>query len=99
MPISASLEPFTSSAVALAPTAPGVYALWDQDEVIYYGRAEHSIYSRLMDHLSGRDGPCTQKASHFQTESNAQPTVRERHLLLRHRMQYGCLPRCNDVVA
>ena len=42
---------FTRMVIAGAPEDQGVYALWDGEELIYYGRG--SIRARLMDHFHG----------------------------------------------
>ena len=44
---------FTRIVIAGAPDEQGVYALWDGEEVIYYGR-RGTIRSRLLDHFYGR---------------------------------------------
>jgi hypothetical protein len=36
-----------------------------------------TIRSRLVDHYSGFDGPCTQHATHYAWEITAQPAERE----------------------
>ena len=51
-----------------APTGPGVYALYEDGELIYIGQTE-TLRERLGDHHSGQDGPCTQQATHFCTET------------------------------
>ena len=39
MPIASPRYAFTAIMIAGAPPDPGVYALWERDELIYYGRA------------------------------------------------------------
>ena len=82
--------------------AHGVYALYDSlGAVTYYGRASGlgvTIKSRLKDHLSGREGRCTQSASYFKQERSQRASERERELLEEHARAYGRLPKCNDRV-
>jgi len=57
MPIHGDKHRFTRKNVELAPDAPGVYALYADGEVAFYGAADggETIRSRLSDHLWGRD--------------------------------------------
>lgn len=82
-----------------APVTPGVYWLWDGDEVIYIGMSEEdSVQSRLKDHLRGNEGPCTQGADSFSFDTSRIPNVAERIDLLRFQQSFGELPRCNDLI-
>ena len=81
-----------------APADPGVYALWEAEELIYYGRASGnavSIQFALLEHLTGRAGPCTQRATHYAWEISLDPAVREAELLAEYRTTFNRLPRCN----
>ncbi len=101
MPILGDLYAFTEENVKNAPDQAGVYALFDGHEVINYGRAQGgsvTIRSRLQDHISGREGPCTQEATSYRRELISDPVAREKELLEEHRRLYGRLPRCNDRV-
>jgi excinuclease UvrABC nuclease subunit len=89
---------FTSKNVDHAPDKPGVYALYYGDEIIYYGWAQGdtvTIRSRLQSHKSGREGACTEKATHYRREVTDNAEEREKQLLLEYRQQHGRLPRCN----
>lgn len=71
---------FTRSMVEGAPADRGVYALWEGDERIYYGRASGSLKSiqfALLEHLSGRASPCTHRATHYGWEISLDPAARE----------------------
>src|SRR5580765_7487540 len=60
MPFGGGRYRFTRSMVEGAPADPGVYALWEADELIYYGRASGSLVSiqfALLEHLGGARGP------------------------------------------
>jgi hypothetical protein len=81
-----------------APTDPGVYVLWENDELIYYGRASGNVIHiqfALFEHLSGRAGPCTQGATHYGWEISLDPVGREAELLREYKAAFNRLPRCN----
>ena len=98
MPIASPRYAFNATMVAGAPPDPGVFALWENDEVIYYGRAlgnGATIQSRLREHLeTGAHG--TAAATHYGWEIAANPRVREVELLREFQRSYGRLPRCNS---
>jgi len=99
MPFAGGRYRFTRNMVEGAPADPGVYALWENDELIYYGRAAGNVISiqfALFEHLSGRAGPCTQRATHYGWEISLEPAAREGELLTEYRAQYNRLPRCNQ---
>jgi hypothetical protein len=90
---------FIDAFISMAPDKPGVYALYDGASVIYSGRAvgpSTSIRSRLQDHKAGREGKCTQEASHFRYEVIPEPQNREVELLNEYERMFGKLPRCNE---
>ena len=83
--------------VAGAPNDPGVYALWENDELIYYGHARGesaTIQSCLQQHLRGETG-CT-GATHYGWEISANPPAREAELLREYQRAHKRLPRCNS---
>ena len=102
MPIKSNARyPFTTGVVSGAPKGAGVYALWQNEELIYYGCAHGagaSIRSRLLDHLSGKN-PCTARATHYAWELCRDPVRRERELLQEYEAQAKRLPRCNQRAA
>lgn len=83
-----------------APDDAGVYALFDGEEVIYYGRATGApgatIRARLLDHFHGRIDAATSRATHYSWELCADPVAREADLLREFRAQFGRAPRCNS---
>ncbi len=87
---------FTKGNVDKSPDAPGVYALYDNEELIYYGQSEVSIRERLQSHQSGDEGRCTQQATHYSREEHSDPVSREVVLLRTFKLQTGRLPRCNE---
>lgn len=97
MPIASPRYAFTKTMVAGAPDDPGVFALWENDELIYYGHARGeaaTILSCLKEHLGGRNH-CTKTATHYGWEVSANPPVREADLLREFQRNHKRLPRCN----
>jgi len=83
--------------VAGAPADPGVYALWENDELIHYGHARGdsaTIQSCLRQHLDGGKG-CTGRAMHYGWEVSANPPAREAELLREFERANKRVPRCN----
>jgi hypothetical protein len=84
--------------VAGAPADPGVFALWENDELIYYGHAgggSLTIQSQLAEHLNGAY-ECTRGATHYGWEISANPPLREAELLREYQRTNKKLPRCNS---
>ena len=89
---------FSRIVIAGAPETHGVYALWQEDEVVYYGRADgdrSTIRSRLLDHFQ-RDAA---QATHYSWEVCDDPAAREAELLREHHRSHGRPPRLNDNAA
>jgi hypothetical protein len=85
---------FTRIVIAGAPDDAGVYALWDGDEVVYYGRADgpsSTIRSRLLDHYY-QD---SRSATHYSWELCRDPAKREAELIGEHQRSFGRPPRRN----
>lgn len=84
---------FHRTVIAGAPAEPGIYTLWQGEEVIYYGRAqgEATLRSRLLEHLDDAAG-----ATHYSWEISREPAARESELLEEFRRAFGRLPRLND---
>src|ERR671914_580232 len=79
MPIASPRYAFNATMVSGAPPDPGVFALWEREELIYYGRAlgqGATIQSSLRQHLEAADG-CTSRATHYGWEITSNPRVRE----------------------
>ena len=90
--------PFTLVDLRRAPADRGVYALWEDDKLIYYGLAlggDVTIRSSLKDHRLGLFGSCTARATHFSWEICRGPIRREAELLKEYRASHKALPRCN----
>ena len=84
---------FTRVVIAGAPEDQGVYALWDGEELIYYGRG--GIRERLLDHFHGRVDPLTRRATHYGWEMCKDAAAREAELLAEHQRLFGKPPRLN----
>ncbi len=101
MPIRGDKFEFTDKNVNSSPEKHGVYALYQSEVLIYYGRDSGdgaTIRNRLQSHLRGDEGSCTQGASHYECEPTEGPIAREKELLEEYRKQHGRLPRCNERV-
>jgi hypothetical protein len=97
MPIASPRYALTQTTVAGAPADPGVYALWENQELIYYGRARGesaTIQSCLRQHLA-RGNHCTARATHYAWEISANPSAREAELLREFEGMHKRRPRCN----
>ena len=98
MPIASPRYAFNATMISGAPNDPGVYALWESDEIIYYGHARGAsatIQSCLQQHLDGANG-CTSGATHYGWEISANPPLREAQLLREFEREHKLLPRCNS---
>jgi hypothetical protein len=97
MPIASPRYALTKTMVAGAPADPGVYAVWENEELIYYGHARgdsETIQSCLKQHLGGSNS-CTARATHYGWEISANPPAREADLVREFERQNKRLPRCN----
>ena len=92
--------PFDKETINCIPQfTEGVYFLYQDDECIYIGSSDTSIYERLRKHISGEEGPCTAAAHKFAFEANSPyPEQIETLYLLGFQGKHGRLPRCNDKV-
>jgi hypothetical protein len=97
MPIPGPKYKYTRFIAEGAPDTSGLYALWEEGELVYLGRAsyESTIRAHLLEHLAGKVCPCAAGATHYSWELSLQPGNREAQLLQEFRKQYGRLPRCN----
>jgi hypothetical protein len=96
MPLPQKRWPFTRVNLEYAPEDPGIFVLWEGEEVIYIGRATGStIKEELLAHQDGARGSCTMKATHYSWEIAALALVREAELLEEFRVLHRRAPRCN----
>lgn len=100
MPIAAQKRLFTRKNVELAPDQPGVYALYTDDGVAYYGVTGpgETLRSRLAAHLQGQRTPGRGTATLFNFEVTHFPMSRERALLEEYKRTRWRLPPYNDDV-
>jgi hypothetical protein len=89
---------FTRIVISGAPDESGVYALWEGEELVYYGRADGAqatIRARLLDHYYED----ARKATHYSWEVCKDPATREAELLAEHERAHGRPPRKNGKAA
>ena len=101
-PIHTKIWSLDDSMVRYAPDAPGVYALWKDGQVIYYGRASGdgvTIRSCLIDHVSGARGIATRGATHYSWEITRAAVAREVELLSEFWSSFRRFPIGNQVEA
>lgn len=98
MPISGEKHRFTRKNVELAPEQPGVYAIYTDDGVVFYGAAGQgeTIRRRLAEHMSGRAAPGRAAAKAFSYEITRFPMSRERALLEEYKRMQWRLPPFNE---
>ena len=82
--------------IAGAPNEWGVYTLWKDDEVVYYGRTSEgrTIRSCLLEHYRE-----SVDATHYSWEMCRDPARREAELLREHEEMFGQSPRLNGGTA
>jgi len=100
MPIDEPKYKFVRSLVAGAPESSGIYALWEDGEMIYVGRANGmTIKEALLRHIEQGHCPCTTRATHYSWELSLRPATREFELLQAFEACHQRLPRCNEEAA
>jgi hypothetical protein len=99
MPMTGEKHRFSRKNVELlAPEVPGVYALYADDGVAFYGaaRGDETIRSCLVEHLWGRQLPGRDEAEAFSFETTRFAMARATALLDEHRRVSRRLPRYNE---
>ena len=101
MPIKKPKYKLTRAMVEAAPAEQGLYALWEDDELIYLGRnsANASIRDQLTEHLARRLCPCAERATHYSWELSLRPASREVEIFDEFLAEFGRMPRCNEDAA
>lgn len=96
MPISGSRYSWKEENVRNIPEEPGVYALFDCDELIYIG-SSHNLKERFGRYWStGFEGRrCKQATTKYMREITDLFEQREKELLKEYIYSNGGLPRCN----
>lgn len=95
MPIASPRYPFVKGALEGAPEDPGVYELYEREELVYVGYAElpAGIQSRLLQHYYALREPA--RASHYAWEICRDPRTRHAALLMEFERLHLRRPRCN----
>jgi hypothetical protein len=80
--------------VALAPDTPGVFELWDGDELLYVGstRRRETLRTELERELAAHAA----EATHFSWEITFRPDARSRELLAEFEREHHRWPRLNS---
>ena len=81
--------------VVAAPEAPGVFELWDDDELMYVGATggeRPSLRKELVHELLERSS----MATHFSWEITFEPARRSRELLAEYLLAHPHPPRLNS---
>ncbi len=96
MPISGSTYSWKEDNVKNAPEEPGVYALFDEEELIYIG-SSHDLRDRFLTYWrTGFEGRiCKQATTKYMREVMDLYEQRETELLKEYVYSNGGLPRCN----
>ena len=90
--------------VSGAPDEPGVYVLFEDDEVVYYGCALHgstiqSALSEILARVRDGEGGCLQRVTRYSWEITPRPRLREAELLREFEQAHQQPPRCNRALA
>lgn len=93
---------FTPTVVSGAPETSGVFALFEGDNLVYYGATVPggTLRSALTEHLGiarPEESP-THDVTHYAWEIVAMPELRELDLLREFHEAHGRVPRCNQVM-
>ena len=80
--------------VTLTPDMPGVFELWDGDELLYVGgtRRKETLRTELERELAAHAA----EATHFSWEITFRPEDRSRELLTEFELRYHRRPRLNS---
>jgi hypothetical protein len=100
VPIVSRTWSFNPLVVSGAPDEPGVYALFEDDEVVYYGCAVHgstiqSALSEILTRVREGHGGCLQRVTRYSWEITPRPRLREAELLREFEQAHLHPPRCN----
>ena len=91
---------FSPAGIARVPEEHGVYALYDGDTLIFYGRSEgrssSTLRGMLLDHMLGTMGRRTRAVTTFRYEVADLPAIRQMELLEEYKRLNGRVPRCNE---
>jgi hypothetical protein len=87
--------------VSGAPTEPGVFALYEDEEIVYYGCAVQgstiqSALNEILLRVRTGNGGCLQRVNRYTWEINFRPRLREAQLLREYETAHQHAPRCNE---
>jgi hypothetical protein len=79
--------------VTMAPDTPGVFQLWEDDELVFVGSTRNSTLRTQLVHelLESR-----REATHFSWEITYDPVARENELLAEFELEHHRRPRFNS---
>lgn len=88
--------------VSGAPTEPGVYALLEDEEIVYYGCAMQgstiqSALNEILLRVRAGNGGCLQGVNRYTWEISYRPRLREAQLLREYEAANQHAPRCNEL--
>src|SRR5262245_36516527 len=98
MLIKRSNLPFTAQLVAAAPETSGVFALWQDGAIVYYGKASSggaTIRSALDAHLQGSSFQL-ERPTRCSWEIADDPELRYAELIAQFEHAHQRMPRWND---
>jgi hypothetical protein len=95
MPIASPRYPFSRTAIEAAPDDHGVYALYQGEELVFYGVAlgAATIQTRLMGHFAALIEPSI--ATHYAWEIARDPQTRLAVLLREYKHTFNRTPKFN----
>jgi hypothetical protein len=79
--------------VTMAPDTPGVFELWEDDELVFVGSTRNSTLRSELVHELLED---RNDATHFSWEITYDPAGRERELLAEFEQEHHRPPRLNS---
>jgi hypothetical protein len=88
---------FIAALVFISPETPGVFELWEDEELIYVGttrRPHESIRASLIRHFR-KEGRGEHSPTHFSWEVSYRPASRKRELLVEFEARNKRTPRFN----
>ena len=85
---------FTPYVISAAPTEPGMFALWHDEEIIFIGFAGN-LREALTLHNNGSLDKATRAATHYRWEACEQPCDAFKALMQAYYGRHGRYPRLN----
>jgi hypothetical protein len=100
MPLANRHWSFNPLVISGAPDEPGVYALFEDEELVYYGCAMQgstiqSALSEILARVRDGRGGCLQRVNRYSWEITYRPRLREAELLREFEQANQHPPRCN----